>query len=65
MAWTTEEEARVRALEETVNDLQTAMNALATKAQLKQYTHIRQTEVDDLKARVASLEAQIAVLQAG
>jgi polyhydroxyalkanoate synthesis regulator phasin len=58
-------EERILLIEEKLNEMQVAINNMATKAQLKQFTHIRQTEVDDLKARVTDLESQIAVLQAG
>lgn len=63
MAWTETEEKRIQAIESAINDLQTALNALATKAQLKQLLNIRQSEIEDLKARVASLESQISLLQ--
>lgn len=54
---------RIEAIELAMNDLQTALNALATKAQLKSFVNIRQSEIDDLRERVASLEAQILALQ--
>lgn len=54
---------RIEAIELMMNDLQTALNALATKAQLKSSVNIRQSEIEDLKERVSSLEAQIQALQ--
>lgn len=54
---------RIKVIEDKLNEIQLALNALATTAQLIQYTNIRQTEIEDLKARVTSLESQILVLQ--
>lgn len=65
MSLTATEEKRIQAIESAINDLQTALNALATRAQLKQLTNIRQNEIEDLKARVTALETQVSVLQNG
>lgn len=64
MSWTQTEENRIQAIEAKLNELQLALNALATKAQLKQLVNIRQSEIEDLKQRVSSLESQIQALQA-
>jgi hypothetical protein len=60
---TATEDLRLQAIETALNDIQTAINALATKTQLKQLLNIRQAEIEDLKQRVSSLETQILVLQ--
>jgi polyhydroxyalkanoate synthesis regulator phasin len=54
---------RLTALENAVNDIQTAITNLASMAQLRQLNLIKQEEVDALKDRVADLETQIQVLQ--
>jgi predicted nucleic acid-binding Zn-ribbon protein len=63
MAWTATEEKRIQAIELKLNELQEALNALATKAQLKQLVNIRQSEIETLKSQVASLQAQVLALQ--
>jgi hypothetical protein len=63
MAFSASDELRIQAIEKAVNDLQTALNALATKAQMKQLLNIRQSEIEDLKTRVAALESEIQILQ--
>lgn len=63
MAWTDAETSRINTLEEALNDLATAINHLASKQQLRQLLLIKQTTIDALTLRVASLEAQIATLQ--
>lgn len=65
MSFTATEAKRIEAIEQAINDLQQALNALATKAQLKQLTGIRQAEIEDLKARVTALETQVSILQNG
>jgi polyhydroxyalkanoate synthesis regulator phasin len=57
-------EDRLKAIEVKLNEVQTAMNNLATKRQMKGLLNIRQSEIEDLKTRVAALEAQVAALQA-
>lgn len=56
-------EDRIIAIEAVVNDLQTAVNLLATKAMLKQLVNIRQAEMDNLTTRVAALESAVKLLQ--
>jgi polyhydroxyalkanoate synthesis regulator phasin len=63
MAWTDSETARVVAIEELLNQVQTAIQNLASKAQMRQLLLLKQAEVDALTTRVASLEAQLTVLQ--
>lgn len=57
-------QVRIETLEEKVNEIQTAINNLATKRQLNASMLVRQNEIDELKQRVDSLETQIAALQA-
>jgi hypothetical protein len=54
---------RVEAIETSLNDLQTAVNNLATKKQMQALVNIRQNEIIDLQDRVTSLESQIKILQ--
>lgn len=63
MAWTAAEITRVEAIEEMLNAIQVAIGNLASKAQMRQLLLIRQTELDNLIARISSLETQIATLQ--
>ena len=54
---------RILALEEKMNDMQTALNKLATKAQLTSVLNIRQNEIKQLQEEVESLKTQVAALQ--
>jgi len=56
-------EDRILAIEEAISDLQEALNALATKQQLKQLVLLRTQNQNALEIRIASLETQIALLQ--
>ena len=64
MALTNEQlQTRIEAIEEVLNNVQTALNNLANKAQLKALLNIRQAEIEQLKIDVASLKTQVAALQ--
>jgi predicted nuclease with TOPRIM domain len=63
MATTDQLLLRIEVIEAKLNDVQTAINNLASKQQLKQLLNIRQTEIDDLKVRVTSLEGRLTVLE--
>lgn len=64
MALTNEQlQTRIEAIEETLNTVQTALNNLASKAQLKSLLSIRQAEIEQLKTDVASLKSQVSTLQ--
>lgn len=63
MAWTTAETERITLLETVVNDLQVAVSKLMSKQQMRQLLLVKQQELDALTVRVASLEAQVEVLQ--
>lgn len=63
MALTTAEEKRIIAIEEMLNRVQVALNNTVAKLEVRQTLLIKQKEIDALTQRVASLEAQIAVLQ--
>jgi polyhydroxyalkanoate synthesis regulator phasin len=54
---------RIEALELAMNDVQTALNNLVSKRQMKALLNIRQSEIDALQKQVASLQEQIAILQ--
>jgi len=64
MAWSSEETARVQAIETKLNEMQVAINKLASRAQLKQLLNIRQSEIQELQQDIADLESQVAALQA-
>jgi len=55
--------SRITAVEDLLNVMQTALNGVATKQQMKALLALRQAEVTDLQARVTALESQIAILQ--
>lgn len=63
MAFTESEERRVRAVELKLNDVQTALNNLATREQLKQLLNIRQSEIAELQEKVVELEQRILDLE--
>lgn len=63
MAFTDAEEARIQDIEEMINALQIAYSNLASKTQLNQLILIKQREIDNLTARVETLESQLTVLQ--
>lgn len=63
MALTVTEERRIQAIEKKLNELQTALNNLVSKRQMKSLLNIRQAEIEDLKTRVTALETQIQALQ--
>lgn len=56
-------ENRFLALESKMNDFQTALNNVASKATLNALLNIRQAEVADLQTKVIALESRIAVLE--
>ena len=47
MAFTAAEEKRILAIETKLNDVQDALNLLATKKQLKSLLNIRQNEIEE------------------
>lgn len=57
-------QSRIEALETKVNEIQIALNNLATRKQLNASMLVRQNEIDELKQKVTSLETQIQALQA-
>lgn len=64
MAWSSEETARVQAIETKINEMQVAINKLASRAQLKQLLNIRQSEIQELQQDVTDLQSQVEALQA-
>ena len=64
MAWTDAETQRIEYLETVINSLQTAISNVMSKEQMRQLIIVKQTEVNALTLRVASLESQITILQA-
>ena len=63
MAFTETEELRIRAIETRINEIQLALNNVASRRMIKAFTNIRQQEVNDLLKRIESLEAQVLALQ--
>lgn len=63
MALTDYEEARLALIETVLADLQVAVGNLAAKQQLRQLSLLKQTEVDELRARVEELERLIIILE--
>lgn len=63
MALTNAELARLTAIEEMLNTLQTVVSNLATKQMLRQINLQRQTELDTLNAKINELEAIVQTLQ--
>lgn len=63
MAFTASEEVRIQAIENAINQLQVALQNLASKKEFRQLLLIRQEEIDDLKSRVTALETQVSTLQ--
>lgn len=54
---------RFLAIERKLNDIQVAINNLASKAQMKALLNIRQSEIEDLQTRVTTLESKVQVLE--
>ncbi len=65
MSWTDAETTRVEAIEKVLNKVQEAIKNLASQQQLRSLAALKQTELNDLKNRVTSLETAIALLQKG
>ena len=63
MAFTESESRRIRAIELKLNDIQTALNNLATREQLKQLLNIRQSEITELQEKIEELEQRIVDLE--
>ena len=64
MALTSEEQVRIQAIETKLNEIQTALNNVASRAMVKQLVNHRQSEIIELHEEVANLKTQIATLQA-
>ena len=56
-------EERILVIEQKLDEMQIAINALATKRQLNALMVIRQEETDDFQQRITALETQVALLQ--
>lgn len=54
---------RILAIEEMLNDIQTALNNLVPRKEMIAYTSVRQTEINELESRVTELESQVSTLQ--
>ncbi len=65
MAWTNPEETRIETIEKLLNQMQTAINNLASQQQLRSLVALKQKEIADLTTRVSSLESQVTLLQKG
>lgn len=56
MALTSSEELRLQAIEQRLNQIQEALNQLTTKRQMKSLLNIRQSEINDLKSEIQTLQ---------
>lgn len=63
MALTNAELKRITAIEEAINNLQIAVNNLATKQMVRQLELLRQQDLDSLQAQINEVEAIVQVLQ--
>lgn len=64
MALTNNElEARIIVIESKLNEIQAALNNVATRAMLVQMVNVRQAEIDELGRRLTDLESAVALLQ--
>lgn len=63
MSFTPAETQRIEAIELMLNKLQDLITKLASQKQLRSIVVLKQNEINDLTARVAALESQIAILQ--
>jgi len=63
MAFTAAEEARIAAIEDSIEKLLVMIGNLASKSQLEKYININQAEVSTLSDTVDSLQSQITVIQ--
>ena len=54
---------RIVIIETKLNEIQTALNNLVSRKQMKALAQLRQSEIEELKTKVATLESQVAVLQ--
>lgn len=54
---------RIVAMENMMNNIQTALNNLASKNQLKQLLQIRQSEINTLQETIIHLTARITALE--
>ncbi len=63
MALTDAENQRITTIEELLNKVQVAISNLASKQQLTSLLLIKQTEINSLTQRVATLEAEVQALQ--
>jgi len=56
-------QSRIEVIEYKLNELQTAMNNLVTKLEMKALQNIRQNEIIELQSQVAELQSQVTLLQ--
>lgn len=56
-------EEKIDFLTKVLNDVQVAITNLASKAQLRQLTLLKQKDIDDLKNRVEDLENEVTLLK--
>jgi uncharacterized coiled-coil DUF342 family protein len=55
---------RIVEIEEMLNDVQTALNNVASKTTVKNLAALKQQELEALRERVTTLESEIRILQA-
>lgn len=54
---------RIVVIEQKLNEIQTALNNVPSKVQMKALLSLRQSEIETLKEQVATLESEIQALQ--
>lgn len=64
MSWSESETRRVEAIEDMLNEIQVALNNLASKTQLKSLLSLRQSELDTLAALILELQQEITAIKA-
>lgn len=54
---------RIVVIEQKLNEMQTALNNVPSKVQMKALLSLRQSEIETLKEQVATLQSEIQSLQ--
>lgn len=54
---------RIEMIEQKLDEIQIALNNLASKSQMKALLNIRQSEIEDLQTRVSTLESKVEILE--
>lgn len=63
MAFTVTENRRIEAIETMLNTVQTALNNVASKQQMKAILNIRQSEIEELQEEIVLLKQRVLDLE--